>query len=130
MMKSKGSLLILIGCLPLAVLSLRCYTCMFPAISPLDCLKFPQECPVGQRCIASTAVGVKGSMSIVLYERSCALPLQCDLSGQKHAAGINFNYTNECCDTDLCNTAAPISSPRWTGAVLRLCGLALLLQLG
>uniref|UniRef100_A0A671R187 UPAR/Ly6 domain-containing protein n=1 Tax=Sinocyclocheilus anshuiensis TaxID=1608454 RepID=A0A671R187_9TELE len=83
---------------------------MFPAISPLDCLKFPQECPVGQRCIASTAVGVKGSMSIVLYERSCALPLQCDLSGQKHAAGINFNYTNECCDTDLCNTAAPITN--------------------
>uniref|UniRef100_A0A673KJV9 UPAR/Ly6 domain-containing protein n=1 Tax=Sinocyclocheilus rhinocerous TaxID=307959 RepID=A0A673KJV9_9TELE len=88
----------------------RCYTCMFPAISPLDCLKFPQECPVGQRCIASKAVGVKGSVSIVLYERSCALPLQCDLSGEKHAAGINFNYTSECCDTDLCNTAAPITN--------------------
>uniref|UniRef100_A0A673LLK8 Uncharacterized protein n=1 Tax=Sinocyclocheilus rhinocerous TaxID=307959 RepID=A0A673LLK8_9TELE len=74
-------------------------------ISPLDCVKFPQECPVGQRCLASTAVGAKGSVCIVLYERSCALPLQCDLRGEKHAAGVSFNYTNECCDTDLCNTA-------------------------
>ncbi|ROL47949.1 hypothetical protein DPX16_21816 [Anabarilius grahami] len=47
MMKLKGSFLITIGCLPLA------------AISPVDCLTFPQECPMGQRCLASTAVGVK-----------------------------------------------------------------------
>ncbi|KAK2887340.1 hypothetical protein QQF64_013556 [Cirrhinus molitorella] len=130
MMNSKGFFLILIGGLPLAVLSLTCYTCTFPAISPLDCLKFPQECPAGQRCLASTAVGVKGSVHIILYERSCALPSQCDLSGEKHAAGINFNYTNGCCDTDLCNTAAIISSPCWTGVVPSLCSLALLLQLG
>ncbi|XP_067281686.1 lymphocyte antigen 6L-like [Pseudorasbora parva] len=130
MMKLKGSFLITVCCLPLAVVSLTCYTCVFPAISPVDCLTFPQECPVGQRCLASTAVGVKGSVHIVLYERSCALPSQCDLSGAKHAAGLNFNYTNECCDTDLCNTAATISSPCWTGAVLSLCSLGLLLQMG
>ncbi|CAM4635759.1 unnamed protein product [Leuciscus chuanchicus] len=100
------------------------------SISPVDCLMFPQECPVGQRCLASTAVGVKGSVCIVLYERSCALPSQCDLSGEKHAAGLNFNYTNKCCDTDLCNTAVTTSSPRWTGAALSLCSLALFLQQG
>ncbi|XP_051519773.1 protein Bouncer-like [Myxocyprinus asiaticus] len=129
MMKSQGLFLVLFCCLPLAVLSLTCYTCVFPAISPLDCLKFPQECPEGQRCLASTAVGVKGSVHIVLYERSCALPSQCDQSGEKHAAGLSFNYTNECCDMDLCNTAAHFSASIWTGAVLSLCSLMLVLQL-
>ncbi|KAK7124610.1 hypothetical protein R3I94_018854 [Phoxinus phoxinus] len=130
MMKLKGFFFITVSCLPLAVISLTCYTCVFPAISPVDCLMFHQECSEGQRCLASTAVGVKGSVCIVLYERSCALPSQCDLSGEKHAAGLKFNYTNKCCDTDLCNTAATISSPRWTGAALSLCSLALFLQLG
>lgn len=120
-------ILIFLCCLPLAV-SLTCYTCMFPAISPLDCLKFHQECTEGQRCLASTAVGVKGSVQIVLHERSCAQPLLCDLRGEKHAAGLDFNYTNECCDTDLCNIAAvTYSSPRWPGAVLNICAVTLLL---
>lgn len=69
-----------------------------------------------------------GSVHIVLYERSCALPSLCDLSGEKHAAGLNFNYTNECCDTDLCNTATTISAPRWPGAALTLCTLTLLIH--
>ncbi|KAL7858677.1 hypothetical protein AOLI_G00187790 [Acnodon oligacanthus] len=64
-----GSFILVLCCLPLAVMSLTCYTCMFPAISPLDCLKFPQECPAGQRCLSSVATGVRGSISIVLHEK-------------------------------------------------------------
>ncbi|KAI4817346.1 hypothetical protein KUCAC02_010752 [Chaenocephalus aceratus] len=48
--------IVLLFCLPLAA-CLTCYTCMFPAISPLDCFQFPQECPAGQRCLSSTATG-------------------------------------------------------------------------
>uniref|UniRef100_A0AAR2LR25 UPAR/Ly6 domain-containing protein n=1 Tax=Pygocentrus nattereri TaxID=42514 RepID=A0AAR2LR25_PYGNA len=92
------------------MMSLTCYTCMFPAISPLDCLKFPQECPAGQRCLSSVATGVRGSISIVLHEKSCAVPSQCGLRGEKHAAGLNFTYQNDCCDTDLCNSAERLVS--------------------
>ncbi|KPP62910.1 hypothetical protein Z043_118871, partial [Scleropages formosus] len=80
--------------------ALRCYTCVFPAISPIDCLKFPQECPAGQRCLSSVAIGTQGTLRLVLYEKSCAFASQCGLSGDKSAAGLNFTYTNECCDAD------------------------------
>lgn len=43
---------------------LRCYTCVFPAICPLDCFMFPQECPTGQRCLSSTATGRQGETQI------------------------------------------------------------------
>ncbi|KAM4630919.1 prostate stem cell antigen-like [Polymixia lowei] len=112
-------LVVFLCCLPLAG-CLRCYTCVFPAISPMDCLKFPQECPAGQRCLASTAVGTRGALHLTLYEKSCAIPNQCGLSGQKQAAGLSFNYTNVCCDTDLCNGATSATAPSWTGAVLSL----------
>ncbi|KAG5265064.1 hypothetical protein AALO_G00261040 [Alosa alosa] len=115
----------LLCCLPLAVMSLRCYTCIFPSISPMDCLKYPQECPAGQRCLASTAVASQGSLRLVLYERSCAMPGQCGLSGEKHAAGLNFSYSNECCDTDLCNAATGTAASSWTGLVLCLIALPL-----
>lgn len=39
---------------------LFCYTCVFPAISPLDCIRFPLRCPPGQVCLSSRAVGEKG----------------------------------------------------------------------
>ncbi|XP_068188453.1 prostate stem cell antigen-like [Antennarius striatus] len=111
-------LTLLLCCLPLAA-CLRCYTCVFPAISPLDCLKFPQECPNGQRCLSSKATGRRGSLQVTMYEKSCAIPSQCDISGQKYASGLYFNYTNVCCDTDLCNAAAP---PGGSGAArLTLC---------
>ncbi|KAG7457544.1 hypothetical protein MATL_G00228380 [Megalops atlanticus] len=101
--------LLLLSCVS-TVVPLRCYTCLFPAISPMDCLKFPQECPADQRCLSSTAVGTRGdSYRVVLYEKSCAVPSQCGLTGQKYAVGLNFTFTNECCDTDLCN-AAPYRS--------------------
>ncbi|XP_037549029.1 sperm acrosome membrane-associated protein 4-like [Nematolebias whitei] len=109
----------LLACLPLAA-CLRCYTCVFPAISPMDCLKFPLECPAGQRCLSSEATGRRGVIQMTIYEKSCAVPTQCGLSGQKYASGINFNYTNNCCDTDLCNGAGSIGALSWGGAVLGL----------
>lgn len=45
-----------------------------------------------------------------MYEKSCAVPSQCGVSGQKHASGLSFNYTNVCCDTDLCNGAGPVTT--------------------
>lgn len=117
-------LLVLLCCLPLAA-PLRCYTCLFPAISPLDCFKFPQECPAGQRCLFSEATGRRGALSVTMYEKSCAVPSQCGVSGQKYASGLYFNYTNQCCDTDLCNAA--VTPPSLSGTVLIIPGLALLL---
>ncbi|KAL2080588.1 hypothetical protein ACEWY4_024381 [Coilia grayii] len=117
--------LFVFSCLPLTVVSLRCYTCVFPSISPMDCLRYPQECPVGQRCLSSTAVASQGTLRLVLYERSCAMPNQCGLSGEKHAAGLNFSYYNECCDTDLCNGAIGLAAPSRTGMVLSLIALPL-----
>ncbi|KAM9838230.1 prostate stem cell antigen-like [Aulostomus maculatus] len=108
-----------LGCLPLAT-CLTCYTCLFPAISPLDCLEFPQECPAGQHCLSSTAMGKRGLLEVTMYEKSCALPSQCGVSGQKYASGLYFNYTNICCDTDLCNGAVSIAALRWGGATLFL----------
>ncbi|XP_076006121.1 prostate stem cell antigen-like [Genypterus blacodes] len=114
-------------CLPLAA-CLRCYTCLFPAISPMDCLKFPQECPAGQRCLASTAIGKRGELQLTLYERGCAIATQCGKSGQKYAAGLYFNFTNVCCDTDLCNGAESFAALCWRGVALCLLpALALLL---
>ncbi|XP_010779082.1 prostate stem cell antigen-like isoform X1 [Notothenia coriiceps] len=131
--------IVLLFCLPLAVTTslhfarlgqphpttdgaacLTCYTCMFPAISPLDCFKFPQECPVGQRCLSSTATGRRGSLEVTMYEKSCAVPAQCGLSGQKYASGLYFNFTNVCCDSDLCNAAGTFTALSWRGAALCL----------
>ncbi|XP_028317697.1 prostate stem cell antigen-like [Gouania willdenowi] len=110
---------LLLCCLPLAA-SLRCYTCVFPAISPLDCLKFPVECPAGQRCMSSEATGKRGALQLNMYEKSCAVPTQCGVSGQKYASGIYFNYTNLCCDTDLCNAAVTPAVLTWSSITLCL----------
>ncbi|KAI3358718.1 hypothetical protein L3Q82_015128, partial [Scortum barcoo] len=100
---------------------LHCYTCLFPAISPLDCFKFPQECPAGQRCLSSTAAtGIRGALQVTMFEKSCAVPSQCGVSGQKYASGLFFNYTNVCCDTDLCNGAVSFTALSWGGAALGL----------
>ncbi|KAM9384491.1 sperm acrosome membrane-associated protein 4-like [Pholidichthys leucotaenia] len=112
-------LILLMCCLPLAA-CLRCYVCLFPAISPLDCLKFPLECPAGQRCLSSVATGKRGDLKLTMYEKSCAVPSQCDQSGQKYASGIDFNYTNICCDTDLCNQAVSVAALSWGRVVLLL----------
>ncbi|XP_066579735.1 sperm acrosome membrane-associated protein 4-like [Amia ocellicauda] len=103
---------------------LRCYTCVFPAISPLDCIKFPQKCPPGQRCLSSKAIGTRGDFRVVFYEKSCVVAELCGATGEKQAMGLNFTFTNTCCDEDLCNAAAP----RWPPPAPAL-GLALALTL-
>ncbi|CAF93930.1 unnamed protein product [Tetraodon nigroviridis] len=62
-----------------------------------------------------------------MYEKSCAVPSQCGLSGQKYASGLYFNYTNECCDTDLCNGAGSIPALRRGRAALCLLPAVILL---
>lgn len=45
---------------------LRCYTCLFPTISPLDCLKFATPCGPSQKCLTSVAKGHKGDALMFL----------------------------------------------------------------
>ncbi|XP_053719536.1 sperm acrosome membrane-associated protein 4-like [Synchiropus splendidus] len=113
---ARTPLLVLLCSLPLAT-SLYCYTCEFPAISPLDCLKLPLKCSEGQQCLSSTATARHGPLELTMYEKSCAVASQCGLSGQKFFSGVSFNYTNICCKKDLCNTATAL---RWGGALLCL----------
>ncbi|XP_076137432.1 sperm acrosome membrane-associated protein 4-like [Alosa pseudoharengus] len=119
-------LLILLSLFPVVV-PLFCYTCVFPAISPLNCIRYPQKCPPGHQCLSSRAVGQRGDIKVVLYEKSCILSSLCGLTGEKYAMGLNFTFTNECCDTHLCNAAPPTSrGPLWAGTGLSL--LIFLLQ--
>uniref|UniRef100_A0AAY5L789 UPAR/Ly6 domain-containing protein n=2 Tax=Esox lucius TaxID=8010 RepID=A0AAY5L789_ESOLU len=104
-------------CLVPSVVSLFCFTCVFPTISPLDCIKFPQKCPPGQLCLSSKAVGKSGAFSVTLYEKSCVLSSLCGLAGEKYSMGLNFTFTNECCATHLCNGAAALSALYWPGLV-------------
>ncbi|XP_051928601.1 sperm acrosome membrane-associated protein 4-like [Hippocampus zosterae] len=119
MFASASQLLLLLCCLPLAT-CLTCYTCVFPAISPMDCLKFPEHCADGHRCLSSVATATRGALQITLYEKSCAVPSQCGVSGQKYTSGLYFNYTNVCCNTDLCNGASALDAAKWRGAALCL----------
>ncbi|XP_069571188.1 sperm acrosome membrane-associated protein 4-like [Brachyistius frenatus] len=109
-----SKVLLLILCSLPAVAALFCYTCVFPAVSPLACIRFPLRCPPGQRCLSSRAVGEKGDIRVILYEKSCVLPVLCGLTGHKFTAGLNFTFTNECCNTHLCNGAATASWTSWT----------------
>ncbi|XP_047454893.1 protein Bouncer-like [Mugil cephalus] len=115
--------LLLLTLLP-AVVPLFCYTCVFPAISPLDCIRYPMKCPPGQLCLSSRAVGQKGDFRVVLYEKSCVLPALCGVTGEKYAMGLNFTFTNECCNTHLCNEAAAAPAALcWTVTLLALLSL-------
>ncbi|XP_041650131.1 lymphocyte antigen 6B-like [Cheilinus undulatus] len=111
---------LLLLCLPPAVVPLFCYTCVFPTASPLDCIQFPLMCPPEQVCLSSRAVGVKGDFRVVLNEKSCILPSMCGVTGEKYTMGLNFTFTNECCDTHLCNGASTPPNPSWTVSLLLL----------
>ncbi|KAF3707282.1 hypothetical protein EXN66_Car000455 [Channa argus] len=127
-MMPRSELLIVFLCGLTLAACLNCYTCVFPAISPLDCLKFPQECAAGQRCLSSTATGRHGPIKMTMYEKGCAIPSQCGVTGQKYGAGLYFNFTTVCCDTELCNGDISGTVVRWES--LALCLLpALILQL-
>ncbi|XP_077404966.1 prostate stem cell antigen-like [Vanacampus margaritifer] len=116
---SASQLILLLWCLPLAT-CLLCYTCLFPAISPMDCLKFRDQCTDGHRCLSSFATATKGALEVTFYEKSCALPSQCGVRGQKYYGGLHFNFTYVCCDTDLCNGASALGAAKWGGAALCL----------
>ncbi|CAJ0965964.1 unnamed protein product [Ranitomeya imitator] len=83
---------------------LRCYTCLFPTLSPMDCIKFPVKCPPKERCLYSTASGKTKNFPFILHEMSCAVNSLCGISGEKSTLGVNVTYHNVCCDTDLCNS--------------------------
>lgn len=61
-----------------------------------------------------------GALELIMYEKSCAILSQCGLSGQKYISGLNFNYTNVCCDTDLCNGAEHVAALGWGRVTLCL----------
>ncbi|XP_028837351.1 sperm acrosome membrane-associated protein 4-like [Denticeps clupeoides] len=120
---SRRLLALMFLCLFPVAVPLFCYTCVFPALSPLDCIRFPQKCPPGHRCLSSKATAQKGDIKLVLYEKSCVLPILCNLTGEKYAMGLNFTFTNDCCDTHLCNKAPVTSTRFWsfTAVLFFLC---------
>ncbi|XP_054637744.1 protein Bouncer-like [Dunckerocampus dactyliophorus] len=111
------SLLLFLLLLP-AVIPLFCYTCVFPATAPLECIRFPVQCPEGQVCLSSRAVGQKGDFRVMMYERSCIQPSLCSVSSEKPIMGLNFTFTNDCCDKHLCNAAATPAAPYWLATLL------------
>nr|XP_023658312.1 prostate stem cell antigen-like [Paramormyrops kingsleyae] len=96
---------------------LLCYTCMFPPISTLDCIRFPLKCNTGQLCLSSRPVGNR-SGHVVLYEKICALSSLCSLTGEKFVLGVNFTANNDCCDTKLCNGVGAEESHGTTAILL------------
>ncbi|XP_026225918.1 sperm acrosome membrane-associated protein 4-like [Anabas testudineus] len=108
---------LLLFCLLPGVVPLFCYTCVFPTVSPLECIGFPLKCPPGQICLSSRAVGEKGDFHVVLHEKSCILPTLCGDTGEKSTMGLNFTFTNKCCSTHLCNRATP-AAHYWTATLL------------
>lgn len=58
------------------------------------------------------ATFVPGAVRVELLEKSCVPSSLCGATGQQHAEGLNFTFTNQCCDTHLCNEAAPGSRRR------------------
>lgn len=61
-----------------------------------------------------------GDFRVVLYEKSCILPSLCGVTGEKYTMGLNFTFTNECCNTHLCNRATTPAALYWTGTLLTL----------
>ena len=72
-------------------------------------------------------LSLTGSLHVTMYEKSCAIPSQCGVSGQKYASGLYFNYTNVCCDTDLCNGAGTVAALSWGRVALCLLPAIILL---
>lgn len=64
-----------------------------------------------------------------LKEKKCVPASECGVHVEKKIAGLIFRYTTRCCNTDLCNAAAPSSSHYWPRIALILGGpvLAVLL---
>ncbi|TFJ96211.1 BolA family transcriptional regulator [Platysternon megacephalum] len=90
--------------------ALRCYTCLFPTLAPLDCLKFVTPCAPTQRCLTSVARGRRGALELVVFEKSCGEAALCGARGTRWLLGANFTYSTACCSSDLCNGGA---RPAW-----------------
>ncbi|CAM5159226.1 unnamed protein product [Eretmochelys imbricata] len=90
--------------------ALCCYTCLFPTIAPLDCLKFVTPCAPTQRCLTSVAVGPRAALELVVYEKSCGEAKLCGAWGMRWLLGANFTDSTACCSSDLCNGGA---RPAW-----------------
>ncbi|XP_055019334.1 protein Bouncer-like [Boleophthalmus pectinirostris] len=103
-----------------AVAPLFCYTCVFPVVSPGECIRFPVKCPVEQLCLSSRAVGRRGDFQVEVTERSCVAASMCGQTGHKHALGLNFTFYNTCCDTNLCNSAPTSSANYWSASAITL----------
>ncbi|XP_047676988.1 sperm acrosome membrane-associated protein 4-like [Tachysurus fulvidraco] len=99
---------LLVCCFLPSVVPLFCYKCVVPAVSPIprDCIHIPTFCPTGQGCLSSKATAQKGDIQVVLREKSCSLPAMCGVTGHKVVMGLNFTYTTECCESNLCNGSA------------------------
>jgi len=74
----------------------------------------------GVRYATDVSHELSGDFRVVLYEKSCVLPALCGITGEKYTMGLNFTFTNECCNTHLCNRAATAASPYWTATLLTL----------
>lgn len=102
----------------------HCFMCLLSIVSkfyplwpPLASIDGSDLCSLTNSSLFPALVG---ALELIMYEKSCAVPSQCDLSGQKHISGLNFNYTNVCCDTDLCNGAGSVGALGWGRATLLL----------
>ncbi|KAA0701781.1 hypothetical protein E1301_Tti016396 [Triplophysa tibetana] len=81
---------------------LFCCMCVFPSISPLDCLKFPTKCQPAKLCLFPLC-DFNRRFLVVLHEKSCVLLALCGITGKKFSLGLNFTFTNDCWETSLCN---------------------------
>lgn len=75
---------------------------------------------LGEECVSVICFFLSGDFRVVLYEKSCVLPSLCGITGEKYALGLNFTFTNECCNTHLCNGAATSAAPYWIGTLFTL----------
>ncbi|XP_053344415.1 sperm acrosome membrane-associated protein 4-like [Clarias gariepinus] len=111
------------------VLCLTCYKCEYSSIDPFKCIPTIANCAASERCLYSTATASTGLVRQELKEKKCVPASECGVHIEKKIAGLIFRYTTRCCNTDLCNAAAPSSSHFWPRIALILGGpvLAVLL---
>lgn len=67
-----------------------------------------------------------GDFHVVLNDKTCILPSLCGITDGRYALlGLNFTFTNECCDTNLCDGVAKPTAPYWTDMSITLLSLCL-----
>lgn len=67
-----------------------------------------------------------GDFHVVLNDKSCILPSLCGITDGRYALlGLNVTFTNERCETNLCNGVAKPTAPYWTDMLITLLSLCL-----